>query len=85
MNHFTVIANTDAIMHLSCTCQIQLWKLLLVTADQYKKGRNVLCPEHGVPHDFSCCPVFKDIALSFAEKLNSDNDDKNEMFFTFEV
>ena len=66
-------ARCCTILNLSCSCKIELWKVLLVTAEQYQKEQDIVCPEHKVPHDFSNCPIFKDMALTFAEQFHSDN------------
>ena len=73
MNNLTIVANTKVLFHLKCSCDVELWKILLVTAEQYRKGEDIVCPRHGQPHDFSTCPIFKDWALKFSSDFKRDN------------
>ena len=71
---FMWVTKTDQMVHLKCTCHIQIWKVLLVVAEQVRSGAPVVCPEHKMEHDFSNCDTFKDMAIAFANHFPSDED-----------
>ena len=68
------VTETEQIVSLKCSCHIEIWKLLVVTAGQVKSGVPVVCPEHNVPHDFSSCEMFKDMAIAFANQFPSERE-----------
>ena len=72
--YYLLTANPNADIKLSCGCKIPFWKVLIVTASQIQAGKPTICPEHNVPHEFSNCDIFKDLANKFYDKFMSDDD-----------
>ena len=70
---FVWVTKTDQEVQLKCSCKVEMWKLLLVTAGQIRHGVPVVCPEHKQDHEFSTCTVFRDIALKFKAKFFSED------------
>ena len=72
-SHFEYIARAkaDKIVELNCGCNIELWKVLTVTALQLKDKLPVQCPFHETEHDFSKCPLFHDWARQFFDYMDS--------------
>ena len=64
---FRGIINTGEKIDLSCGCRIPLGHVLALAGLQHLEGKEVLCPLHGTPHQYSTNKSFLQTAVTFLE------------------
>ena len=52
---------------LSCTCEVQLYKVMLLAGIQALRGEEILCPEHKTKYSLGENPTFMAKAMAFVK------------------